>query len=221
MFNWLPAGSTVTVTAGGQRVTLPTIPGDTPRSHESPPPPYPAGSTPVATPDFIALDQSHVCDAWTSADPSDRGVALLAAIHESMHAHYAEGDEALTECRALQMFPTVLQTLFPAQTNPGPAPTSPGAAPTKPALARETTAWKRTHANRWKRLLAQWNQATGRWRANYSQWQQAQSQWQHVYNQWSVLNNAWNQQLGEEAVMTSAAQAVDASEPAEYHGATC
>jgi hypothetical protein len=220
VFYWLPAGSTATVSAGGQTETLPTIPGDTPQSHEASPPPYPLGLTPVSTPAFIAIDQS-LCDGWTRDDPAQRGVALLAAIHESMHAHYADGNEALTECRALKMYPTVLQSLFPSTTSPGPAPTSPGAAPLKPALVHETAAWKRSHAQAWKRILARWKQATGRWQQSYSQWQQAQSQWQQAYNQWSAANDAWNKQSGEETAMTSAAQASDATLPAPYHGATC
>lgn len=219
--DWFPAGSTVTVTAGGQTVTLPTIPDDTTDSHEATPPPsYPTGLTPVLVPMLIGFDQS-VCDGWNSADPAQRGVSLIVAIHESMHAHYAESNEALTQCRALQLFPTVLQSLFPVLSSPGAEPVSPGAAPTRPALAHKASVWKRAHPTAWKRILAHWRQATTLWNQSYSQWLQAESQWRAAYTQWAALNNAFTAQTSEEAAMTAAAQLSDAALPPQYHGATC
>jgi hypothetical protein len=205
---WFPAGATVTVALNGQTVTLPTIPADTTETHEATPPPLPAGLTPVAVPGLIVLDQTGVCDGWTSSDPAQRGIALLAAVHEAMHAHYAERNEALTECRAMQTLPTVLQTLFPALASPAPPP--PGAEPAKPTAPRRTSAWRRAHAAAWKLLLARWRHATARWQLAHASWQAAQL----AYDQWLTTKTA-------ASAMTAAAQRYDAELPAQYHGASC
>jgi hypothetical protein len=195
---YLPPGATVTITVDGVTATLPPVPTDTPDTDENPPPAGYAGW--VVIPAFIAIDQGY-CDAWTGNDLALRGRALLAAIHEAMHAKYAEGNEALTECRAMQLFPTVLQGLFPAITDPGTAPAGPGPAPVK-----------QRHSS--SAAIARWKRATTHWR-------DAHAKWQRAYSQWLALDDTWTTQVGEQAAMTAAAQAYDAFLPPEYHGATC
>jgi len=213
-----PPGSSVTVAVGGQSVALPPMPADTPDTDENPPT---GGATGwVVIPVFIVFDQS-ICDGWTGDDPASRGRALLTAIHESMHARWADGNEALTECRALQAFPTQLNSLFPVLTDPGAPPVSPGAAPVKPRLTAHTPAWQRAHPVAMQRIRARWKQQLVRWKNAYSTWRQAYTQWTHAHAQWTALEGPWSAQQADEAQMTAAAQALDAAQPPQYHGATC
>jgi len=201
----VPPGASVTVSIAGQTVSLPPTPPDTPDTDENRPT---GGNTGwVDIPAFVAFDQS-VCDDWTGTDPTARGQALLLALYEAMSARWADSNEALTECRALQAFPTQLGSLFPALTDPGKVPIAPGAAPVKPRLTKHTT------RARWKQELARWKQAYGIWRTSKTHWAQA-------YAQWQALEAPWLAQQNDEKQITAAVQAYDASLPAEYHGATC
>lgn len=217
-FVTVPPGASVTVTVGGQSISLPATPAETPATNESPPSGGETGW--IEIPAFIVLDQS-MCDGWTGDDPAARGRALLTAIHEGMHARWADGDEALTECRALQAFPTELSSLFPALPDPGGAPVGPGAAPPRPRLAARTPAWRRAHPQAERQLRIHWQQQLVRWRQAYGVWQQVDGQWQQADSQWLALDRSRSAQQTEEAQMTAAAVALDAAQPAQYHGATC
>ena len=200
-----PPGGTVTVSIAGQTVQMPPMPADTPETDEDPPTGGQTGW--VAIPVFVVFDQS-ICDGWTGNDATARGQALLNALYVAMEARWADGNEALTECRAMQAVPTQLDSLFPPLTDPGPVPVAPGAAPVKPRLTPHTT------RARWKQQLARWNKA-------YSTWRTRKAHWAQAYAQWQALESPWLAQQNDEKQLTSAVQAYDASLPAEYHGATC
>jgi hypothetical protein len=162
LFASIASGAIVTVSYKGQTATLPPVPATTPRTREANvPPPY--AVIPVA----IALDVS-ACSAWTAARDgtlcgvycgvNSHGAALLVAIHEAMHAKYADGDEALTECRAVQAFPGVMSSLFPALADPGKEPARP-----KLAAGRLPSAKYRAAVARWKKLDATWRVAETAW----------------------------------------------------------
>lgn len=214
----LPPGSSVTVSIGGQTVALPPMPSDTPATDENPPSGGQTGW--VVVPLFIVFDQS-ICDGWTGEDATARGEALLTAIHESMHARWADGDEALTECRALQAFPSELSSLLPSLSDPGPAPAGPGAAPVKPRLKAHTAAWQRAHPKAMKQIRAGWRQQLIRWTQAYGTWRHAYATWTQADAQWEALDGEWVAQQATETQMTAGAQALDASQPAQYHGASC
>lgn len=182
-------GYTITVTVAGQAVTLPPVPPDTPITDENPS----HGAGYVGIPMFIALAN---CDGWTSTEPTQRGQTLLTAIHEAMHAKYADGNEALTECRAMQALPTELAALWPNVSDPG-------AEPPEPLQPTETARWKKSHPAAWRRLLAAY-------RARYARWQPVGAQWLNASSDWSNY----------QAILQAAAQ-MDSSEPAQYHGAIC
>ena len=184
-----PVGWALTITVGGQTVTLPPIPASTPVTALEPS--HPAGY--VYIPIFIALIN---CDGWTSADPTQRGQTLLTAIHEAMHAKYADGDEALTECRALQALPAHLSALWPGAYDPG-------AAPPEPVLPVRDARWRKSHPAAWLRLLTAY-------RHRYLQWQPVEAHWATASSTWGSY----------EAIINAALQ-MDAGEPAQYHGATC
>jgi hypothetical protein len=136
----VPNGDTISITVAAQAMALPTAGADTPLTHEVSSP-IPSGW--VVIPVFIALAN---CDGWTSDLPSLRGQTILTAIHEAMHAKYADGNEALTECRAMQALPTELSSLWPGVSDPGIEPVAP-TLPTRPAR------WRRLHPSIWRRLL--------------------------------------------------------------------
>jgi hypothetical protein len=187
----VPVGDTITITVAGQTVTLPTAPTDTPSTHEQPSA-IPSGW--VVIPMYIALAN---CDGWTSDVPALRGQTLLAAIHESMHAKYADGNEALTECRAMQALPTELSSLWPDVSDPG---IGPGGAPSRPSRPLR---WRKLHPGSWRKALSAYRSA-------YASWQIVEGEWQHANDDWTSY----------EAVL-SGADALDAGEPPQYHGATC
>jgi len=135
-WRYVPPGSVVTVTVAGQTVTLPNTPSDTPYTDENPPPAGLKGE--VAVPVFVAIDQAD-CDKYTSTSAAFRGRALIVAVHEAMHVRYADGNEALTECRAMKTFPYLLTSLFPSIADPGPSPK-------KPRDHKALTRWKRAYA---------------------------------------------------------------------------
>lgn len=201
----VPPGASVTVSISGQTVSLPPTPPDTPDTDENPPTGGYTGW--VDIPAFVVFDQS-VCDDWTGSDPTARGQALLLAMYEAMSARWADGNEALTECRALQALPGQLNSLFPTLTDPGKVPVSPGAAPVKPRPAK--------HASpaRVKQQLARWKQA-------YSKWRTSKAHWAQAYAQWQTLEGPWLAQQNDEKQITAAVQSDDASLPPEFHGATC
>ncbi len=186
----IPIADTITVAVAGQTVTLPPTPGDTPLTHETTTP-VPGGR--VYIPMFIMIAN---CDGWTSDDPTLRGRTLITAIHEAMHAKYADGNEALTECRAMQALPTELASLWPGVSNPGTEPAG-------PSLPVRSARWRKLHPALWRRLLASYRAATERWTPLDTQWQNAYAVW------------------GNYQAMLGAATAMDASEPPQYHGATC
>jgi len=182
------AGDVVTVSVAGQTVTLPAAPSDTPATQEQP-----SSSGYVFIPVLIAIAN---CDDWTSDDPTTRGDALLTAIHESMHAKYADGNEALTECRAMQALPTELASLWPGISNPGTEPTG-------PSLPVRSARWRKIHHAAWRRLLASYRTA-------FARWLPLDTSWQRAYQSWETYQ-----------AILYAATAMDASEPPQYHGATC
>jgi hypothetical protein len=187
----VPIGYMLTVTVAGQTVTLPAAPIDSPSTHEQ------SSATPpgwVVIPGYIALAN---CDGWTSDIPALRGQTLLAAIHESMHAKYADGNEALTECRAMQALPTELSSLWPDVSDPG---IGPGGAPSRPSRPLR---WRKLHPGSWRKVLSVYRSA-------YASWQVAEREWQHASGDWTNYES-----------VLSAASALDAGEPPQYHGATC
>jgi hypothetical protein len=203
----VPPDGKVTVAIGGQTVALPPLPGDTPYTDENP---TSGGITGwIYIPTFIVLDQS-TCDDWTAGGATARGRAMFIAIVQAMQARWADGNEALTECRALQAFPRQLTSLFPTLTNPGNGPVGPGGPPAKPRLTGHSTA-----------ALTRFRQQLVRWRKADSTWRRASANWAKAYARWKALNDPWRAQLASESQMTAAAQAYDASQPPEYHGATC
>jgi hypothetical protein len=187
----VPVGDTITVTVAGQTVTLPAAPIDTPSTHEQSSA-MPSGW--VVIPGYIALAN---CDGWTSDVPALRGETLLAAIHEAMHAKYADGNEALTECRAMQAFPTELSTLWPGMSDPG---IGPGGAPSRPS---RPVRWRKLHPGSWQKVLSGYRSA-------YASWHAAEAEWQRASGDWATYES-----------VSSAASALDAGEPSQYHGATC
>jgi hypothetical protein len=201
----VPPGASVTVSIAGQTVSLPSTPPDTPATDEDPPTGGETGW--VDIPAVIVFDQS-TCDGWTGSDATARGQALLLAVYEAMEVRWADSNEALTECRAMQAVPTQLDSLFPALTDPGPVPVAPGAAPVKPRLTTHTT------RARWKQQLARWSKA-------YSTWRTRKAHWAQAYAQWQAVEGPWLAQQNDEKQITAAVQADDAALPAEFHGATC
>lgn len=189
----VPIGDVLTITIGGQTVTLPPAPPDTPSTDEQVGQPGQLPGGRVYVPVFIALAN---CEGWTSDDPGLRGRALITAIHEAMHAKFADGNEALTECRALQALPTQLAALWPGVTNPG-------AEPDQPALPARSTRWRKLHPALWRKLLASY-------RAAYARWLPVDRQWQQSNDEWGIYQRV----LG-------GASDMDAEQPPQYHGATC
>jgi hypothetical protein len=187
----VPVGDIITITVAGQTVTLPPAPTDTPLTHESSRA-IPSGW--VQIPTYIALAN---CDGWTSDIAALRGQTLLAAVHESMHVKYADGDEALTECRAMQALPTELSSLWPDVSDPG---IGPGGAPRRPS---RSVLWRRHHPGSWQKLLSAYRSA-------YASWQAAEGQWQQASGDWTTYES-----------VLAAAGVLDAGEPPQYHGATC
>lgn len=214
----VPPDGKVTVSLDGQTVALPPLPADTPYTDEHP---TSGGFTGwVEIPAFVVFDQA-TCDGWTGADPTARGDALFVAIFHAMQTRWAEGNLALSECRALQAFPTQLASLFPTLPNPGDEPPGPGGPPARPRLAPHTTAWQRAHPAVMKELRVRLTHQLVRWKKVYAGWREAHATWVTAYAQWRALEVPWTEQQTNEAQMTAAEQAYDASAPAEYHGATC
>jgi hypothetical protein len=214
LFASFARGAVVTVSYGGQTAMLPPIPATTPMTAEdNVPSPY------VSVPIAIALDLS-VCNIWPSTRPetlcgvycgvNDHGSALLVAIHEAMHARYAEGNEALTECRAVKTYPSVLAAVFPTLVEPSKEP----AKPAKPDPPHKLSSWKTSHPALWKALQTKYRLASARWQAAYRRWKPTHATWENQ-------NTAWTTQQGTKTAMTSGAHAMDVFLPPEYHGGSC
>lgn len=193
LFVGVRPGATTTIGVAGQAVTLPPAPADTPETHEGT---YAPGY--VAIPVFIALSPTF-CANWTPGDPSAFGSTLLLATHEAMHARFADGNEGLTECRAMKAVPGEITTLWPASASLR----DPGAEPDKPSAPHRTRAWRQRHPVLWRRLEAHYRHALAAWRVHDAAWHRAEAAW-NTYTQ--ILDGV---------------RGLDASMPAQYHGVNC
>lgn len=86
------------------------IAGPSPRVVCDTPPGLEAGNTST---DFATVTISpEWCYAWQRVrkppDLAGAGIALLVAVHEAEHVRYRDGDEAVTECRAMRDLPAVI-----------------------------------------------------------------------------------------------------------------
>jgi hypothetical protein len=79
----------------------------------------------------------------------------------------------------------------------------PGLESIAPTAPKRTARWKKLHS-------AQWRKLTTAYRVAFANWVAADAPWQKAYADWSTYQ-----------AILAAATAMDASEPAQYHGGTC